>query len=370
MNSTPGDFAINPKVKRFLKERQERVLGEKPLDWGTAEMLAYATLLEDGTRIRLSGQDSRRGTFSHRHAVLFDANTGRRFMPLMHLTDPLSKIEVWDSPLSEAGVLGFEYGYSLDSPDALVLWEAQFGDFANTAQVIIDQFLSSSEDKWHRLSGLVLLLPHGFEGQGPEHSSARLERFLALAAEDNMHVANLTTPAQIFHILRRQVVRPYRKPLVIMSPKSLLRHPDATSPLDDLATGSFQRIIPDTSVKPSKVRRVLLCSGKVYYDLAAARTAQKRDDVAIIRIEQLYPLQPQHVIEVLKPYKTGTDVVWVQEEPWNSGAWYYMNARLPGILEGRFPLRCVARAESASPATGSNAAHKLEQERLIQEALR
>jgi 2-oxoglutarate dehydrogenase E1 component len=368
--ATPDDFAVNPKVKRFLKERQERILGDKALDWGTAEMLAYATLLEEGTRIRISGQDSRRGTFSHRHAVLFDANTGRRFMPLMHLTPELAKIEVWDSPLSEAGVLGFEYGYSLDSPDALCVWEAQFGDFANTAQVIIDQFLSSSEDKWHRLSGLVLLLPHGFEGQGPEHSSARLERFLALAAEDNMQVANLTTPAQIFHCLRRQVVRPYRKPLVIMSPKSLLRHPEASSTVDDLVNGSFQRIIPDTSVNPGKTRRVILCSGKVYYDLAAARAAQKIQDVAIIRIEQLYPLQPQHVLEVLKPYKKGTDLVWVQEEPWNSGAWYHMNARLPPMLEGRFPLRCVSRVESASPATGSNAAHKLEQERLVQEALR
>jgi len=368
--ATPPDFAVNPKVKRFLKERHERILGEKPLDWGTAEMLAYATLLEDGTRVRISGQDSRRGTFSHRHAVLFDANTGRRYMPLMHLTDPLSKIEVWDSPLSEAGVLGFEYGYSLDSPDALVVWEAQFGDFANTAQVIIDQFISSSEDKWHRLSGLVLLLPHGFEGQGPEHSSARLERFLALAAEDNIHVANLTTPAQIFHCLRRQVVRPYRKPLVIMSPKSLLRHPDASSSIDDLALGGFQRIIPDTTAVADKVRRVILCSGKVYYDLITARAAQKLDNVAIIRIEQLYPLQPAHVLEALKPYKTGTDLVWVQEEPSNSGAWYYINARLPPMLEGRFPVRCVARAESASPATGSNAAHKLEQERLIQEALR
>ncbi|MDB4972760.1 MAG: 2-oxoglutarate dehydrogenase component [Myxococcaceae bacterium] len=370
ITSYPEDFEANPKVKRFLKDRYERATGEKVLDWGTAETLAYGSLLEEGTRVRLSGQDSRRGTFSHRHAVLFDARTGRRYMPLMHVTPELSKIEVWDSPLSEAGVLGFEYGYSLDSPDALVIWEAQFGDFANTAQVTIDQFISSSEDKWHRLNGLVMLLPHGFEGQGPEHSSARLERFLALSAEDNMQVCNLTTPAQIFHALRRQVLRPYRKPLVIMSPKSLLRHPDASSTLEDLSTGAFQRIIPDKVIAPKAARRVILCSGKVYYDLLAARTVAKKNDIAIIRVEQLYPLQPRDVLEVLKPYKDGTDLVWVQEEPWNSGAWYFMNARLPGILQGRFPLRGVTRAESASPATGSHAAHKLEQERLIEEALR
>jgi 2-oxoglutarate dehydrogenase E1 component len=367
--TTPDDFHVNAKVKRFLKERQERVRGERQLDWGTAEILAYATLLEEGTRVRVSGQDSRRGTFSHRHAVLFDAQSGRRFMPLMHVTEPLAKIEVWDSPLSEAGVLGFEYGYSLDSPESLVVWEAQFGDFANTAQVIIDQFISSSEDKWHRLSGLVLLLPHGFEGQGPEHSSARLERFLALSAEDNMQVANLTTPAQIFHCLRRQVLRPWRKPLIIMSPKSLLRHPDAASSIDELSHGAFQRIIPDRVIAPEKARRVILCSGKVYYDLLATRSNSKRDDVALIRVEQLYPLQAQHVLEVLKPYKNGTDLVWVQEEPSNSGAWYYINARVPPMLNGRFSLRCVSRVESASPATGSHAAHKLEQERLIAEAL-
>jgi 2-oxoglutarate dehydrogenase E1 component len=370
ITETPEDFNVNAKVKRFLKERKDRAAGEKPLDWGTAEHLAFGSLIEEHTRIRVSGQDSRRGTFSHRHAVLFDAKTGRRYMPLMHVTKELGKIEVWDSPLSEAGVLGFEYGYSLDSPDALIIWEAQFGDFANTAQVIIDQFLVSSEDKWHRLSNLVLLLPHGFEGQGPEHSSARLERFLALAAEDNIQVVNLTTPAQIFHCLRRQVLRPWRKPLVVMSPKSLLRHPDASSTLDDLAKGQFQRIIPDTEIAPKSARRVILCSGKVYYDLVAARRAAKKNDIAVIRLEQLYPLQPEHIQEVLAPYNDGTDLMWVQEEPWNSGAWYFINARVPAMLNGRMPLRCVSRAESASPATGSNAAHKLEQERLIEEALR
>jgi 2-oxoglutarate dehydrogenase E1 component len=370
ITETPDDFNVNAKVKRFLKERKDRASGEKPLDWGTAEHLAFASLVEEHTRIRLSGQDSRRGTFSHRHAVLFDAKTGRRYMPLMHVTKELGKIEVWDSPLSEAGVLGFEYGYSLDSPDALIIWEAQFGDFANTAQVIIDQFLVSSEDKWHRLSNLVLLLPHGFEGQGPEHSSARLERFLALSAEDNIQVVNLTTPAQIFHCLRRQVLRPWRKPLVVMSPKSLLRHPEASSTLADLANGQFQRIIPDAEIDPKSARRVILCSGKVYYDLLAARRAAKKTDIAIVRIEQLYPLQAEHLSSVLAPYNAGTDLVWVQEEPWNSGAWYFMNARVPAMLGGRMQLRCVSRAESASPATGSNAAHKLEQERLMEEALR
>jgi 2-oxoglutarate dehydrogenase E1 component len=370
ITTTPDSFEVNAKVRRFLKERRERATGEKPIDWGTAEHLAFATLLSEGTRVRLSGQDARRGTFSHRHAVLFDAKTGRRYMPLMHLSDELSKIEVWDSPLSEAGVLGFEYGYSLDTPDSLVIWEAQFGDFANTAQVIIDQFICSSEDKWHRLNALVLLLPHGFEGQGPEHSSARLERFLQISAEDNMQVVNLTTPAQFFHCLRRQVLRPYRKPLVVMSPKSLLRHPDAASTLDELANGSFQRIIPDTVIDPAKARRIVLCSGKVYYDLLAGRKAANVDDIALVRIEQLYPLQASHLQAVLAPYKDGTDLVWVQEEPFNSGAWFSMNARLPAMLEGRFRLRSVSRGESASPATGSNAAHKLEQERLISEALR
>jgi len=281
----------------------------------------------------------------------------------------LRDIEVWDSPLSEAGVLGFEYGYSLDSPDALVIWEAQFGDFANTAQVIIDQFISSSEDKWYRLSGLVLLLPHGFEGQGPEHSSARFERFLALCAEDNIQVCNLTTPAQIFHCLRRQMLRPYRKPLVIMSPKSLLRLPQASSGVDELTSGAFQRVIPDTVVDREKARRIVLCTGKVYYDLLAGRTERGIDDVALVRLEQLYPLQSQPLLDALEGFAPGTDVVWVQEEPWNSGAWYFINARLPGVLGGRFPLRAITRPESASPATGSHAAHKIEQAQLIAQAL-
>jgi 2-oxoglutarate dehydrogenase E1 component len=365
----PSDFNVHPKLKRFLDTRREQRDEKKPLDWGSAEALAFASLVTEGAPVRLSGQDSRRGTFSHRHAVLHDSTNGKLYTPLAFVEPKQARFEVWDSPLSEAGVLGFEYGYSLDSPDALVIWEAQFGDFANGAQVLIDQFLSSSEDKWYRLSGLVLLLPHGFEGQGPEHSSARLERWLTLCAEDNMQVCNLTTPAQLFHCLRRQVLRPYRKPLVIMSPKSLLRSPHAVSSLDDLANGSFQRIIGDASVQDAKsVKRVLLCQGKVYYDLVAAREARKRSDVAILRVEQLYPLQASDVSKALASYGANLEVVWVQEEPWNMGAWYYMKARLPEMIGKGRTLACASRPESASPATGSLSAHKIEQERLLEKA--
>ncbi|HEX2679201.1 MAG TPA: 2-oxoglutarate dehydrogenase E1 component, partial [Polyangiales bacterium] len=332
ITTVPSDFNVHPKLKKFLETRQEQRDEKRPLDWGTAEALAFASLVTEGSAVRLSGQDSRRGTFSHRHAVLHDCVNGRLYTPLAFIDKKQARFEVWDSPLSEAGVLGFEYGYSLDTPDALVIWEAQFGDFANGAQVLIDQFLSSSEDKWYRLSGLALLLPHGFEGQGPEHSSARLERWLNLCAEDNMQVCNLTTPAQIFHALRRQVVRPYRKPLIVMSPKSLLRSPHASSTLDDLAAGKFQRIIGDATATPKKVKRVLLCSGKVYYDLVAGREARKRDDVAIIRVEQLYPLQQTDIEAALAPYDKKCEVVWVQEEPWNMGAWYYIRARLPEMI--------------------------------------
>jgi 2-oxoglutarate dehydrogenase E1 component len=264
-------------------------------------------------------------------------------------------------------VLGFEYGYSLDRPDKLVVWEAQFGDFANAAQVIIDQFIVSAEDKWSRLSGLVLLLPHGFEGQGPEHSSARVERFLQLSAEDNIQVCNLTTPAQLFHVLRRQVKRPWRKPLVIFAPKSLLRHPEAVSALDDLATGGFQRVIPDPTVDPTAVKRILLCSGKVYYDLAAQRRKLGRKDVAIVRNEQLYPLSSA-LQQVLAPYAEGTPVMWVQEEPRNMGPWYFVNAHRQEMFGSRHPLLLASRAESASPATGSKSAHDLEQKMLLETA--
>ncbi|MBT8452024.1 MAG: 2-oxoglutarate dehydrogenase E1 component [Deltaproteobacteria bacterium] len=369
LTSYPDWFTPHPRIKRFVLDKQTKVMetGEG-VDWGTAENLAFASLLLDGVRCRLTGQDVRRGTFSHRHAVIFDETSGRRYTRLGHLSADQAHLEIYDSPLSEVGVLGFEWGYSLDSPDALVCWEAQFGDFVNVAQVIIDQFISSSEDKWQRLSGLVMLLPHGMEGQGPEHSSARLERFLLLCAEDNMQVVNLTTPAQLFHCLRRQVLRPWRKPLIVMSPKSLLRHRRAVSTLDELAEGSFQRIIPDDpAVEPSKVRRVVLCTGKIYYDLLERREQTNADDIAIIRVEQVYPLRASELQTRLAPYPKDVDLVWVQEEPWNMGAWFFMRARLPEILGAEQPLRCVARPESASPATGSGAAHKLEQRLLVDE---
>lgn len=362
----PEGFKPHPRLKRFVLDKQRDILEKgEPIDWGTAENLAIGSLLTEGVRVRLTGQDVRRGTFSHRHAVIFDSETGRRHTRLGHLSPNQAPLEIYDSSLSEAGVLGFEYGYSLDSPDALVMWEAQFGDFANTAQVIIDQFISSSEDKWHRLSGLVMLLPHGFEGQGPEHSSARLERWLQLCAEDNMQVVNLTTPAQLFHCLRRQVKRPWRKPLVMMTPKSLLRHRRCVSSFEDLSEGQFHRLLPDNVVDPKRAKRVVLCSGKVYYDILERREELGRDDLAIIRLEQLYPLRAEELKDALAPYADGTDLVWAQEEPWNMGSWFFIRARLPGILGERFDLRCIARPESASPATGSSAAHKLEQKILL-----
>ena len=369
LTSYPDWFTPHPRIERFVLDKQRKVLetGEG-VDWGTAENLAFGTLLLEGFRCRLTGQDVRRGTFSHRHAVIFDSKTGRRYTRLGHLSADQAHLEIYDSSLSEAGVVGFEYGYSLDSPDALVCWEAQFGDFVNTAQVIIDQFISSSEDKWHRLSGLVLLLPHGFEGQGPEHSSARLERFLMLCAEDNMQVVNLTTPAQLFHCLRRQVLRPWRKPLIVMSPKSLLRHRRAISTMQELAEGAFQRIIPDDpAIDPGKVRRLVMCTGKIYYDLLERRERDNVADVGILRVEQLYPLRPSELQARLAPYPKDVDLVWVQEEPWNMGAWYFMRARLPEILGDEQPLRCVARPESASPATGSRASHQMEQRLLVDE---
>jgi 2-oxoglutarate dehydrogenase E1 component len=370
LTTVPPDFEVHPKLKKLIVEARAAMAGgDKPVDWGMGEALAFGSLLAQGTRVRLSGQDARRGTFSHRHSVLVDYHTGREYIPLAHVRDRQGAFEPRDSPLSEAGVLGFEYGYSLDMPEGLTVWEAQFGDFVNAAQVIIDQFLCSSEAKWNRVSGLVLLLPHGMEGQGPEHSSGRIERFLNLCVNDNMQVCNLTTPAQYFHALRRQVLRPYRKPLIIMSPKSLLRHPMATSPLSDFTHGGFQHIIPDAVIKDAtKVRRVLLCTGKVYYDLLAAREERGYDDVAIIRIEQLYPLHKDVLLEILSAYSDGTQVVWVQEEPKNMGPWPYINRELPGLLLGSFPWSCVSRPLSASPATGSATRHKREQARLVDDA--
>jgi 2-oxoglutarate dehydrogenase E1 component len=364
----PNDFQPHPKVLRIIKSRQAMAAGSQPLDWAAAESLAFATLAVEGHRIRLSGQDCGRGTFSQRHAVLHDTRDGHRYIPLSRLEPGQAPVEIVNSPLSEVAVLGFDYGYSLDCPSGLVMWEAQFGDFVNVAQVIIDQFLTSAEDKWRRLSGLVLLLPHGFEGMGPEHSSARLERFLLLAAEDNIQIVNLTTPAQYYHCLRRQVLRRWAKPLVMMTPKSLLRHPNCISTLDDLANGSFQRFLPDDSPNRNPVRRVLMCSGKIYYDLAAERLQGNHEDVAILRLEQLYPLSDEVIAEAMKPYADGTPVVWVQEEPENMGAWRHLLVRFGDRLLDRWPFRGVCRHTASSPATGSFTRHKLEQSGLIAEA--
>ena len=361
----PEGFHANSKARKILELRLERAKTDQLLDWGTAEQLAYASILAEGRGIRLSGQDARRGTFSHRHAVLFDAKTGESYTPLSHLGQGSGRFEVYDSPLSEAGVLGFEYGYSLDRPDKLVLWEAQFGDFANSAQVIIDQFITSAEDKWMRLSGLVMLLPHGYEGMGPEHSSARVERFLQMCAEDNIQVCNLTTPAQFFHVLRRQMLRPLRKPLIVFTPKSLLRV--ALSKLDDMATGTFQRVIGDPNVVPSEVRKILLCTGKVYYSLLKAQQERGKKDYAIIRLEQLYPLNDS-LAAALDPYAPGTPIVWVQEEPRNMGGWYFVNARVREYIGDRHTLTLASRAESASPATGSHASSELEEHMLLDAA--
>jgi 2-oxoglutarate dehydrogenase E1 component len=362
----PQGFRVHPKLAKVLEARGEMGKGARPLDWGAAEALALASLAWEGTRVRLVGQDVRRGTFSHRHAVLHDQERGTPFSPLSHLHGGQGPVEVRDSLLSEAAALGFEYGYSLEMPDALTIWEAQFGDFVNAAQVIVDQFLSSGEAKWNRLSGLVLLLPHGMEGQGPEHSSARLERFLELSVDDNWRVVNLTTPAQHFHALRRQVVSAWRKPLVVMSPKSLLRHPRAVSPLQDLVQERFRPVIAD-DVATEETTRVVFCSGKLYYDLAAAREAQGASHVALVRLEQLYPLEVGEILAAIGRHRPGVELVWAQEEPSNMGAWDYVDAHLVPRLPS--PVQLVARAPSASPAAGSATRHKLEQEQLVREAL-
>jgi 2-oxoglutarate dehydrogenase E1 component len=367
LSRVPEKFHPHPKLKKFLHSRQQMASGEIPLDWSAGEALALATLASEDVRIRLSGQDSQRGTFSHRHAVLHDYQTGEKYFSLKNLPRG-GPVEIINSPLSETGVLGFEYGYSLDCPRALVLWEAQFGDFWNVAQPIVDQFIASGEDKWQQLSGLVLLLPHGYEGAGPEHSSARLERFLWLAAEDNIQVVYPTTPAQFFHCLRRQALRSWRKPLAVMTPKSLLRHPKAISSLDDLTNGSFQRILPETTAAADSVKRILLCAGKIYYDLAEHREQAGRNEVAIIRLEQLYPLRHELLQRALEIYPEGTPAFWVQEEPVNMGAWNFIKIHFGEKLFNRFPLDGIARPVSATPATGSAKRHKQEQSEIIQRA--
>jgi 2-oxoglutarate dehydrogenase E1 component len=373
--TVPDGFNLNRKIARQLEAKKKAFDSGEGIDWATAEALAFATLCAEGTPVRFSGQDSGRGTFSQRHAVLVDQQTEERYVPINHVRDGQAQFEIIDSPLSEAAVLGFEYGYSLADPHALVLWEAQFGDFANGAQVIIDQFISSGEAKWLRMSGLVLLLPHGYEGQGPEHSSARLERFLQLCGEDNLQVLNLTTAANYFHALRRQMRRDFRKPLVVMTPKSLLRHPEVPSTLAEMGPGTFfRRTIDevDALVADDKVKRVVLCSGKVYYDLRHARRERKIRDVAIVRVEQLHPFPAKALADSIRRYRNA-EIVWCQEEPQNMGAWCFIERRVEQVLlelggKSRRP-RYVGRPEAAATATGLLKRHNAEQAKLVDEAL-
>jgi 2-oxoglutarate dehydrogenase E1 component len=369
LRSLPADLSLHPRVAAIIANRARMFGGEVPLDWGAAETLAYAALLDQGFAVRISGQDSGRGTFFHRHAVLHDANSGNQYVPLQHLKEDQPRFTVIDSVLSEEAVLGFEYGYSTTSPETLVIWEAQFGDFVNGAQVVIDQFISSGEAKWGRLCGLAMFLPHGYEGQGPEHSSARLERFLQLCAENNMQVCVPSTPAQMFHLIRRQMVRPFRKPLVVMTPKSLLRHEQAVSSLAELAQGRFALLIDEVDeLVPAQVQRVVFCSGKVYYDLLKARRTQNLRDVAVVRIEQLYPFPVEEYQAVLARYANATDLVWCQEEPQNQGAWYQIRHRLEDLATSR-PIYYAGRAAAAAPATGLTKLHDAEQRRLVETAL-
>ncbi len=375
LTAVPANFKLHSRVEKIIADRRQMGEGRLPLDWGMAENLAYATLLENGFAVRISGQDSGRGTFFHRHAVLHDQNREKWdagvYVPLQNVSDKQPHFVVIDSVLSEEAVLGFEYGYASAEPNELVIWEAQFGDFANGAQVVIDQFISAGEAKWGRLCGLVMLLPHGYEGQGPEHSSARPERYLQLCAEDNIQVCMPTTPAQIFHLLRRQMVRPYRKPLIVMSPKSLLRHKDAVSSLEDLARGVFHPVIGEVDVTdPDQITRVVACSGKVYYDLLAARREHKLNHIAIVRIEQLYPFPAVQFTAEMQRYKKVKELVWAQEEPMNQGAWYQTQHHLRECLSARQQLFYAGRPASASPAVGYAAKHQEQQQALVEAALK
>jgi 2-oxoglutarate dehydrogenase E1 component len=367
LTRVPEKFTLNPKIKRFLDARTTAWQNGGPIDWGFGEALALGSLLIEGVPVRLSGQDCERGTFSHRHAVLSDMETGEKYTPLKQLDPQQGRFCVYNSLLSEAAVLGFDYGYSLDYPQMLCIWEAQFGDFANGAQVVIDQFIVSGESKWQRSSGIVLLLPHGYEGQGPEHSSARLERFLQSCAEENIQVANLTTPAQFFHVLRRQMKRDFRKPLVVMSPKSLLRHPAAASRLEDFTSGGFEEVIDDVNWAkgPNKPARVILCSGKVYYDLCDYRAKQNVADTAIVRVEQLYPLHAERLAQIAHQYE-GAKIVWCQEESQNMGAWTWIAPKLETIF-WRKPVY-AGRDASSSPAVGLLALHRQELAALLKDA--
>ncbi|MCU1321082.1 MAG: 2-oxoglutarate dehydrogenase, subunit [Acidobacteriaceae bacterium] len=359
---TPEGFHLHPKLKKLFEQREEMGAGTRPFDYGMAELVAYASLLETGTPIRLTGQDSQRGTFNQRHSVIVDTETEVRYTPLANMSDKQGKFEVYNSLLSEAAVLGFEYGFSRDFPEALTLWEAQFGDFANGAQIIIDQFIAASEAKWGLLSGLVMLLPHGYEGQGPEHSSARIERFLQLAAYDNLQICQPSTAAQYFHMLRRQSMRKWRKPLIVFTPKSMLRHPDASSSLADFAKDAFQNVLPDHEVKSP--RRLLVCSGKIGHNLRVEREKRKDMGVAIIFVEQLFPWPEEELQAALDEHPEAQEIVWVQEEPANMGAFFYVMPELRRMA-GQRAVLSVKRTASASPATGSAKAHEMEEKTLI-----
>jgi 2-oxoglutarate dehydrogenase E1 component len=362
LTSYPNDFHIHPKVKKLLEQRAEMGRGDRAVDYGMAEALAFGSLVKAGIPVRLSGQDSRRGTFNQRHSVLLDVENEQEYVPLQNISDGQARCEIYNSTLSEAGVLGFEYGYSRDYPEALVLWEAQFGDFANVAQAVIDQFVSAGEDKWNLLSGVTLLLPHGYEGQGPEHSSARIERFLQLAARDNFQICQPSDAAQYFHLLRRQELSHWRKPLVVFTPKSMLRHPDASSSIEDFTRQHFLSVLPDTEIGEAK--RIVLCTGKIGHELRDERKKRNDESVAIVFVDQLYPFPEAELIAEFERHPGARDVMWVQEEPANMGALFYMLPRLRHIAGERAVLS-VKRSPSASPATGSAKAHEMEQKTLL-----
>jgi 2-oxoglutarate dehydrogenase E1 component len=366
----PDEFKLQPRVNKLYQDRTAMAAGEKMLDWGMAENLAYAAIVDAGTDIRITGQDSGRGTFFHRHAVLHNQSDATTYMPLQNIKDKQGVIDIYDSVLSEEAVMAFEYGYATAEPTCLTIWEAQFGDFANGAQVVFDQFLSSGEAKWGRLCGLTVLLPHGYEGQGPEHSSARLERFLQSCADHNWQVCIPSTPAQVFNMLRRQSIRPMRKPLIVMSPKSLLRHPLAVSSLDELSEGVFHNVLGEIDdLEPKTVKRVVLCSGKVYFDLLEQRRKNEQLDVAIVRLEQLYPFPTDEFGQVLAPFKHVKDWVWCQEEPQNQGAWYSSQHHFRQVLPKGASLVYAGRDASASPAVGYVSVHNQQQKALVDDAL-
>jgi 2-oxoglutarate decarboxylase len=376
MTHFPENFHLHPKLRGFVEKRRDTIAKGGAFDWSFGEALAFGTLALEGTPVRLSGQDSGRGTFSQRHLAFYDSELGKRYVPMQHIAHDQGRFDLFDSSLSEYAVLGFEFGYSVADPLTLVIWEAQLGDFANGAQIMIDQFISCCEQKWGQPSGLVMLLPHGFEGQGPEHSSARIERYLTLCAENNMQVCNVTTPGQYFHVLRRQMYggadrRGTRKPLILFTPKSLLRHPRAVSSLQDFTTGGFLEIMGDAgATDPGRISRVVFCSGKIYYDLLAAREERNAGHVALVRVEQLYPFAADQARDILARYPLTAEVVWAQEEPRNMGPWRVLQEQIQPLLDAtQREVRYVGRPESASPATGSGKRHQQEQAEIVNDAL-